>query len=67
MARGACKFRQSELTRAAKALRAAGFNSVRIILNSGGAEVLANEAYERSPLGDEAPLDKWLSNRARQA
>jgi hypothetical protein len=65
MARGPCKFKQSEIMRAAKALRAAGYKSIRVAIQESGAEVIALDVGDPTPRQNQNALDKWMAKHAR--
>lgn len=67
--RGPCNFKQSDFRRAVMALRATGYTTLHVLLKSDGAELLASLEGEplRRSLTNEAPFDRWMKTRAREA
>jgi hypothetical protein len=65
--RGPCTFRQSDVTRALKAARAAGFEQVRVEVDTDGkiAIVAGNGADRPDAVAGENPLDQWMQQHAR--
>jgi hypothetical protein len=64
MGRSASTFRQTDITRALKAVRAAGYSAVRVLIDKMGRIEIATAA-ESEPGND---LDNWLKKKdARQA
>ena len=65
MGRGACTFRQSDVTRAVKAVVAAGVEVARVEVDKAGKiVVIASKFREDHQVND---LDAWVVKRARAA
>jgi len=66
--RAPCIFRQTDLTRALKAARAAGFLSVRVEIDKEGKiAIVAGEGVDKSDeVASENPLDQWIAKHAHQ-
>ncbi|MBI1265421.1 MAG: hypothetical protein GC187_11885 [Alphaproteobacteria bacterium] len=61
MSRGACTFRQTDLTRAVKAARAAGLQVTATVIAPDGSIRLEHVADPRD--NGESPFDKWKAKR----
>jgi hypothetical protein len=65
MARAACSFRQGDVTRAVKAVAAAGVGVARVEIEPGGKIIIMTGVGERIESAN--PLDKWMADHAREA
>lgn len=65
MARAPCKFRQSDVARAVKAVRAAGVAVARVEIDRDGKIVVV--AGDPATVQDRAPFDTWKATHADSA
>ena len=64
MSRRPLAFRQSDVMRAVKAVRAAGMTVARIEVDNGKIVVVVGEPGK---VESQTPLDQWMADRARTA
>jgi hypothetical protein len=65
MARAPCTFRQTDVTRAVKAVTAAGVNIARVEIDKSGKIVIVTGGA-KAELSELAPLDAWRERRRGQ-
>jgi hypothetical protein len=65
MARAPCTFRQTDVTRAVKAVTAAGVNIARVEIDKFGKIVIVTGGA-KAELSELAPLDAWRERRRGQ-
>jgi hypothetical protein len=65
MARAPCTFRQADVTRAVKAVRAAGVGIARVEIDKSGKIVIV-AGGTKAELSEPAPLDAWRERRRGQ-
>jgi hypothetical protein len=65
MARGACSFKQGDVTKALRAVAAAGLPVARVEIDPAGKIAIFTESGERVESGN--ALDKWIADNAHQA
>jgi hypothetical protein len=63
--RAPCAFRQTDVTRALKAARAAGFEHVRVEIDKSGNIVV--QVGKPDGVVSENPLDQWMKEHARES
>jgi hypothetical protein len=64
--RAPCTFRQTDVTRALKAARRAGFVRVRVEIDrEGKITIVAGDGVDKSEVVSENSLDKWIAKHAR--
>jgi hypothetical protein len=65
--RGPCTFRQTDVTRALRAARAAGFEHVRVEIDKDGkiAIVAGNGVDRPDEVAGENSFDQWMQHHAR--
>jgi hypothetical protein len=66
MPRALCNFRQGDVTKAVKAVVAAGLSVARVEIEQGGKIVITTAGGDRVEQSSDA-LDKWMADRAREA
>jgi hypothetical protein len=65
--RAPCTFRQTDVTRALKAARRAGFERVRVEIDQDGKiAIVAGDGVDKTEIAIEDPLDQWIAKHARQ-
>ena len=63
MARGTCTFRQRDVTKAVKAMVAAGVGVARVEIDRDGKIVLISRGLDQALESEPAPLDVWRASR----
>jgi hypothetical protein len=64
-----CAFKQSDVTRALKAAKSAGYQSVRLEMDADGriAAIVAGDGVGKSnEVASENPFDQWVQKHARE-
>jgi hypothetical protein len=66
--RAPCTFRQTDVTRALKAARRAGFERVRVEIDQDGKiAIVTGGGADKTDVAGENSLDQWIAKHARQA
>jgi len=64
MGRSPSTFRQTDITRALRAIRAAGYSAVRVLIDKGRIEIATEGEARREP-EEMTPLQQWKANRGQ--